>query len=104
MSASNWAFCPRCMFRRRQVIEQEECRVDAMYGNVSVSDFDAARASLEALKKHGVREEQDETLREDYEIWLDDGTLKIRYSAHCEACSLTFAVKHEHVLFDPVEG
>lgn len=100
MSASNWAFCPRCMQGRAEALAFREAEVQAMYGRVPVEEFDAARRSLEAAKLEGIREERDETFREDYEIWgAEGGVVKVRYRGACESCGLSLAFEHEHELF-----
>ena len=36
-----------------------------------------------------------ETMREDYEIWMDkEGFFEVTYSAHCTQCEFSFSFEH----------
>lgn len=92
------------MERRRLRLEAREREVAAMYGVASVEEFDAARADLELAKREGIREEHDETFREDYEIYgAQTGTVKVRYKGGCEVCGLSLSFEHEHEFYDPAK-
>lgn len=95
MSADNWADCPGCAKQREVRISAAEKAVADSYGQVSVDEFDAARAELARLKS-GVA---DPTFREDYEIYgAEDGEVKVTYSGRCSVCGLSLKFEHAHPL------
>lgn len=97
MSADNWAVCPRCLRRARARHESEERRVQALYGQIPVEEFDAERASLKP-----VNEDEYRTFREDYEFWVtaDTGEWFASYSGECSTCHLA----HQFTREEPIKG
>lgn len=99
MSASNWAICPRCRQEAERNAEFNRQMVADLYGRVSVEEFDAARAGLEATLAKMLDEDTLSTFREDYEIFgASDGTVKVSYSGSCEVCGLSLDFEHEHAI------
>ncbi|GAB3776643.1 hypothetical protein FB382_004355 [Nocardioides ginsengisegetis] len=91
MSADNWGVCPQCKVSRERDIANTERAVAETYGKVSVEKFDDARARLEAKRAEPIQY----TLREDYEMGLDeDGEFYVIYSGGCRECGLTHKFKH----------
>lgn len=85
MSADNWAICPRCLSEAQDARAAEERRVAALYGTVTVEEFDAARAALVDVKPEDYR-----TFREDYEIYgAEEGEVQASYSGGCTKCLLS---------------
>ena len=99
MSADNWTQCPRCTFRGNQRLEARAAEVKALYGTVSVQDFDEARKALESERtKFGSRPAN---FREDYEFYgAKDGTVTVSYSGGCEDCGLSLHLHEEHPIPD----
>lgn len=93
MSADNWTTCPACAHKKSQELAGEQDHVDAMYGTVSVEEFDAARAALQERRMKPM----DETFREDYEFWgAHEGTLHVSYEGRCTVCGT--GTKHEDAI------
>lgn len=91
MSADNWTTCPRCFDAAKTAAEAEREQVMALYGILSVEEFDRERA---ALKTPTASEFQ--TFREDYEFWgSDDGVLRVSYSGRCTNCDLSVTLTDE---------
>lgn len=91
MSADNWTTCPRCKAERDKRDQQATDAVAAMYGTVSVEEFERARAELRGKLKARL----DETFREDYEFYgASDGTITADYGGSCQTCGLTARLKH----------
>jgi len=89
MSARNWATCPQC---KSQAKSEHADRIEAWkasYGKVSPQEYEDNRPPEKPPAT-------DETLREDYELWIDD-CLKFHmyYHASCEHCGLDFSKKIE---------
>lgn len=90
MSADNWTQCPRCSLLNATALEVEQRRVAALYGKVSVDEFDRARAALSVLEAA----EPQQTLREDYEIGIYNGAFDVSYRGGCEKCGFEHTFKH----------
>lgn len=105
MSASNWAFCPRCMYRRQLRLDQLEAELAAAYGKVPVEEFDRLRGDLDLAQREGVREEHDESFREDYSITgAPTGGILVRYKGACETCGLACAFEHDVPFWSEADG
>lgn len=97
MSADNWAVCPKC--RQQKLEEQEELKVQARnsYGTVSIEEFE----NLLAKSRDENFIKTKTTLREDYEIGIDEyGHFDIKFTASCSVCKFkynyTFAEANIH--------
>jgi len=89
MSADNWRICPKCLENvstgRSVAIEKAK----ASYGTVPLEDFQKAMDKAKALPQ-----EPDDTLREDYELGVDeDGVFFVNYSCSCHYCGFSFKFK-----------
>lgn len=85
MSADNWAICPQCKkdeaARKQELIE----KLYQSYGNVTEEDY------LELKEKSERGSELRETLREDYETFMDsDGLFFVGYSCSCDVCNFNY--------------
>lgn len=90
MSANNWSVCPKCKANeeRRQKTATEWAA--KKYGVVTPAEY---MAMLEDAKPR----ELEETMREDYEIGVDDdGEFFVDYAATCQhgGCNFMFRFKH----------
>lgn len=82
MSADNWRVCPKC----KKTNESK----GSLYGKVSEEEY------LDSLNQLKVDEE---TLREDYEIGIDErGEFYVDYSCRCQTCGFGFHYKHSQML------
>ena len=87
MSADQWSVCPRCLTTAEKREREQRAAVVAMYGSVSIEEFDGARDAIEE-----VRDEDYRTFREDFEVYgADEGTVNIDYSGRCTKCSLALS-------------
>lgn len=80
MSADNWGTCPVCKDKDDRKARAALAAAKAAYGNVPADQWQAqmakAQKAVDALPN--------ETLREDYESFIDDaGVLHIKYRAEC---------------------
>lgn len=100
MSADNWTTCPACSTKHANALEAEQQRVAALYGKVSVEEFDCARAALSVLEAA----EPEQTLREDYEIGIHNGAFDVSYRGGCEKCGFEHTFKHNTPLYPDAES
>ena len=89
MSADRWAICPKC--RKKAVGEKESLikKAEDGYGQLSQKDYETivfdSRTPINLT----------ETLREDYEIYMeDDGLFSVEYSASCDTCGFKYNFNH----------
>lgn len=79
MAADRWAKCPKCT-------EKLQATLDSTYDKVSEDEY------LDALRQVN---QQDETMREDYELWTDEhGKFTVNYSCNCKECGFAFEYHH----------
>jgi hypothetical protein len=88
MSASNWRKCPRCVSKAKSEHEAKVSAWKESYGKVTAEEYERTRPPLRP------KEVTSDTLREDYELWIDDHVdslaFKMRYRCSCESCGLTY--------------
>jgi hypothetical protein len=61
-----------------------------LYGNVPVEEYERRKALL-----GGNEELSHETMREDYELGVDDGGwFEMRFSCSCDRCGFRFSFEH----------
>jgi hypothetical protein len=83
MSADRWAKCPKCL-------KELNANLKSAYGKVSEDEY------LYALVQVN---EQDETLREDYEVKTDeDGRFTVNYSCQCTICKFKFEYRYKQAV------
>lgn len=90
MSADAWRICPKCtrVESKKAVAERE---ADEAYGKVSKDEWQRLQKYADSL-----RDEPEETLREDYEIFMDeDGKLYINYRCSCGICGFSHHYEYE---------
>ena len=89
MSATNWAYCPKCEANNKTEHKRKVEEWKESYGKISAEDYDANRPADEPPKL-------EETLREDYELWItDDLRFRMYYSASCESCGFAFRTEQD---------
>lgn len=81
MSATNWDFCPQCKQLAAAAEAERVKKAEQSYGKVSSAKY------LQLLAEASEPIEADETLREDYQIGVDDDCkFYVHYKASCEHC------------------
>ena len=87
MGADNWAACPKCKFKKENAVIEARLQVEKSYGKVTSDKF----LSLINDISNKENEEQEKTLREDYEIGMDEyGSFSINYRASCSECQFKY--------------
>lgn len=89
MGANNWAKCPKCLKIVQNKKDILRKRAFDGYGKLPPEEYE--RLLLESKEPINL----DCTLREDYEIYMDeDGYLTIEYSASCNLCGFSCEFNH----------
>lgn len=97
MSADNRTFCPQCKLDKEDVIKKARLEAGKSYGKVTSSEFLSLMNDISSNEN----KEQERTLREDYEIGMDEhGSFSIDYSASCGECG--FKYKYDYVVSIPL--
>ena len=95
MSADNWAICPQCKASKLAVRDENKRKAEESYGKVDAAEY------LRLLQVSSIAVKVEETMREDYEIGVDDeGVFHIGYYASCN-CGFKFEYKHTEVASRP---
>ena len=85
MSADNWSKCPKC----KEVAEKDKAKLiekaAESYGKIEVEKYD------DMVKKASGVVELEETLREDYEFYLEEDILSIKYNCSCNKCRFSYS-------------
>jgi hypothetical protein len=88
MSADNWMKCPQCLRDIGNAKSAEIRSAEQSYGKIPYTEF------LALTKKSQMSIELDETLREDWEIGMnEDGTFFVDYSCRCTKCGFNYNFK-----------
>lgn len=93
MSANNWRECPQCKAADDKRRNEAIATARESYGVVSAEQYlrDIAEAEKPTLAE--------ETLREDYELWIDaTGEFYVSYRGSCDKCGLDFKFKHSEMV------
>ena len=96
MSADNWTQCPRFYeTNRKRANELDEIAAES-YGKVSAEKFDELRNDAFSFRKSITSDGNfTESLREDYEVGIQNGEFSVGYSGRCDTCGFKFSFKHE---------
>lgn len=78
MSANNWTKCPKCMPLRLK----ERDKIHQLYGKIPEQEY----SELLHKQQRMTESEDENTLREDYQIGISDGMFTISYLGHCSRC------------------
>lgn len=93
MSADNWAICPRCKKKIEADKAQLVSKMEKSYGKIPVADFLYLKANADKPI------EWEATMREDYEIGVDDdGEFSMNYSCSCSMCGFEFNYEYKQVV------
>jgi predicted Zn-ribbon and HTH transcriptional regulator len=86
MSANGWKICPKCKAKIQADKDAELLKLGESYGKVDSQEY--LKLANEASKEP----EFTESLREDYEFYLDEYyVLDIDYVCSCEQCGFKFS-------------
>lgn len=92
MSADNWAICPQCKLRGDHKKIHVLVSSKEAYGKVTPEEYE----NIKQLEMEAAEEEPQETLREDYECYInEDGEFIVDYKCSCDECGFVFRFKHE---------
>lgn len=92
MSADAWRRCPKCKIQDAKKVVEMYASAKASYGKASPEEYIQNLKSAQDFAS----ESPEETLREDYEISIDeDGEFFCSYRGGCDRCGLAFNFKHE---------
>lgn len=84
MSASNWTTCPQCERELKESIIHYRDIVENQYGQITQEEYMKAIDFLNSPPELG------ETLREDYEVGILNGTFEVSYRASCRNCTFSY--------------
>lgn len=89
MSADAWRVCPKCKETAEAAVERQRTALAEQYGKIPASEFIDRNAALD-----NVAEVEDQTFREDYEIFMDDtGRFYVGYNGRCSKCGFSHSFK-----------
>jgi len=90
MSADAWEICPVC----HNLPEEYRGGIDHLYGKISREEFSKLEKEIAELENIA-------TVREDYELGLnDDGTAYIFFAAKCETCGTEWNYNNKSIPHD----
>lgn len=94
MSADNWAICPVCKTKAEEEKEKLTNEIVQGYGQLPPNDY------LVLIEKSKLALELKATLREDYELGVDEfGTFEVTFTASCSKCKFSFKYKDIRKVF-----
>ena len=96
MSADSWTQCPRCYVTNREKAAELDKIAAESYGKVPAEKFDELRNDAFSFRK-GITSDSNftESLREDYEVGIQNGEFSVGYYGRCDTCGFEFSFKHE---------
>ncbi len=93
MSANNWTECPKCKRDKAANIKKLKSRHATEYGKIPLAEYQKIGEQITDLESES---DGGETLREDYEIWINkDGVFTVDYGCSCDRCKFKFSFKHQ---------
>jgi hypothetical protein len=93
MSADNWRDCPKCLAKAKADKVKREEAAEQAYGKVPKEEY------LALLAEAGKPVEVEDTMREDYELGIDqNGKFYVIYRADCQDCPFVFTYRHEEIV------
>lgn len=91
MSADNWAICPKCQRLADDNKEKLENKLERSYGKIPAEEY------LNLLEESRQPVKLDFTLREDYEIGIQNNEFYVRYKGNCK-CGFNYEYKYDKVI------
>ena len=95
VSADSWRVCPKCGKSGDGPRAKAEKAARDSYGKDTAEEY----ARLLDLARAMPYDEPEETMREDYEFYYEDGApfiLNVRYGCSCKACGFEFSIHTKH--------
>ena len=93
MSATSWGDCPRCKREAQESVDRAKAAARDAYGKVPLTEYEQLQA--EANRPLDL---QAETLREDYELGINNvGVFYVSYAASCANCPF----QHRFIFTEP---
>lgn len=94
MSADNWGMCPKCVNDQEKWIEEARLKLVTQYGKIPANEYILKAKELEVCP------ELKDTLREDFEVYIDaGGSFNVSYTASCQVCGFSFTHRHEQAAY-----
>jgi len=84
MSADNWVTCPRCLANAKKEKEDLIAKKNDCYGKIPEDKY------LELVFEADKPIENEQTLREDYDIGIDGDEFSVNFRASCTKCGLIY--------------
>ena len=94
MSADNWIFCPVCEKENDKINAERIEKAEKNYGVIPANQY------IQSMEKANKPIEIEETLREDYDIYIEDGVFKVNYSCRCGICGLDYSFEHKESIVE----
>lgn len=103
MSATNWAHCPNCAKKIQRRLDKRAEELKEWYGERSPEVYNKMLTDLEADRQKYKDGPEEELLREDYEIGVnDDLCFQVFYRCRCEKCGYTNEYEYSQAeVFEP---
>lgn len=93
MSADSWAKCPKCKPDETDLRAARMKEAEESYGRVPPEEYAKLLAHAEATRNP---DEDNETLREDWEPYIDDkAVFHVDYRGECQRCGFLFVFSHK---------
>lgn len=98
VSADNWSLCPKCKSEADEKHRKQILSAGEAYGKVEPEEYLRLIVSAEVEINH------ENTLREDYELGVDeDGYFTVVYRCSCQ-CGFSYMYRHEETAWRPPEA
>lgn len=93
MSADNWRTCPQCLMESQHKKDMLVAKAVSEYGKMPREEYLKLTESIKKPIKI------DETLREDYEFYIDENNeFTASYSCRCDCCGFKYHFEHAEQL------
>jgi hypothetical protein len=90
MSADRWGICSKCTQEWNKKLKELKIEADNSYGKVPAEEY------LNLLDRYSSPERLDESLREDWEIYMgESGKFFFNYSCSCIFCKFSYEYRYE---------
>lgn len=88
MSADNWTICPKCKKLVEEKQRKLEEKVVKSYGQIPAEEY------MLLLEKSKQPLKIESSLREDYDIGIDEDDFSVNYRSGCRVCGFSFNYKY----------
>lgn len=107
MSADNWSQCPNCLIKFKQYkaarIIQSQADLEESYRRAPRDEYETLRQAFSGIEDEEF--DQDNTVREDYEFYLEPktGAFSATYNCKCSVCDFQYTFTHAENIHLPDE-